>query len=78
MFNWMPQKVKRILRITAGFALLILGVICGPIPIVQGWPFVLAGLAILAVDYVWAHRWMTRIKSGAAKVADKVRGKKTD
>lgn len=40
--------VERVVRITAGVACLIIGVIGGFIPVLQGWAFILAGLALLA------------------------------
>jgi uncharacterized membrane protein YbaN (DUF454 family) len=52
----MKQKLKKGLRTAAGFLLILLGVISGFIPVLQGWMFILAGLALLAVDYHWARR----------------------
>ncbi len=42
-----------------------------------GFPFVIIGLSILAVDFMWAHRLKTRLKDEAGKLVKKVRGKKT-
>ena len=36
---------------------------------------IFAGLSILAIDFVWAHRLKTRIQNQAGKMVDKVRGK---
>jgi membrane protein implicated in regulation of membrane protease activity len=79
MWNWIIHHGKRAARIASGVILLIVGAILA-IPGVPG-PGLLvmfAGLSILAVDFVWAHRLKTRIKDGAGKMYDKVRGKKAD
>ncbi len=73
MFDWMPQNVKRILRIIAGFVLLVLGVICGFIPVLQGWIFILAGLALLSADFAWARLLRRKIRHGAQRAAAKLR-----
>ncbi len=74
--NWLIHHAKRVLRITAGAVLLIVGLILmlpgvpGP-----GFPLVLLGLGILAVDFVWAHRLKTHLKNRADKVVEKWRGR---
>ena len=67
---------KRVARITAGLAVLLAGVVMA-VPGVPGPGLVVifAGLSILAVDFVWAHRLQTRMKSGGAKILDKLRGR---
>ncbi|HEX9638135.1 MAG TPA: PGPGW domain-containing protein [Acidobacteriota bacterium] len=50
------RLLKKSIRTVGGFALLGIGVIGGFIPVLQGWVFILAGLALLAVDYHWARR----------------------
>jgi uncharacterized protein (TIGR02611 family) len=74
--KWVVHHAKRVLRITGGIAVVIVGVILS-IPGVPG-PGLLvifAGLSILAIDFVWAHRLKTRIQNQAGKMVDKVRGK---
>lgn len=39
----------RLLRMAAGILLILFGVIAGFIPILQGWIFILAGLALLGI-----------------------------
>jgi uncharacterized protein (TIGR02611 family) len=74
--NWLIHHAKRVLRITGGAVLLIVGLILmfpgvpGP-----GFPLVLLGLGILAVDFVWAHRLKTHLKNRTDKVVEKVRGR---
>lgn len=54
--------VLKVLRITTGVLLLLIGAICGFIPILQGWVFGLAGLALLSVDVPFVRRWYERAK----------------
>lgn len=74
MWKWIVHHGKRTARITAGMALLIFGIIDLPLP-GPGMLFILAGLSILAVDFVWAHRLKTKMKETATKAVNKVRGK---
>ncbi len=76
MWKWIVEHGKRIARITAGVVLLIVGLVL-MLPGVPGPGFVVvfAGISVLAVDFVWAHRLKTKMKETAGKVVDKVRGK---
>jgi membrane protein implicated in regulation of membrane protease activity len=76
MWNWLVNHGKRIARITAGVVLIIVGLFL-MLPGVPGPGFVVvfAGLSVLAVDFVWAHRLKTKLKEQAGKMVDKVRGK---
>jgi UPF0716 family protein affecting phage T7 exclusion len=47
--------VLKIVRVTLGVLLCIAGVILGPVPIVPGFVFFGAGLALLARDIPWVH-----------------------
>jgi uncharacterized protein (TIGR02611 family) len=70
------HHTKRALRITSGIVLCVVGLFF-MIPGVPGPGFVLVflGLSILAVDFVWAHRLKTHLKTHADRIVDKVRGK---
>jgi uncharacterized protein (TIGR02611 family) len=61
------QSAKRYVKIVAGFTLLVLGVVMiftpGP-----GWFTVLAGLALLAAEYVWARRLLDRLHEEGARL----------
>ena len=76
MWNWIAEHSKRVARITAGIVLIIAGLVL-MIPGVPGPGFlvVFAGISILAVDFVWAHRLKTKLKAGAGRLMDKVRKK---
>ena len=76
MWNWILNHGKRIARITSGAILILVGLFL-MIPGIPG-PGILvvfAGLSILAVDFVWAHRLKTKMKETGRKMVDKVRGK---
>lgn len=62
--KWFLHHTKRVLRITGGVLLLLVGLFF-MIPGVPGPGFVLVllGLSILAVDFVWAHRLKTHLKT---------------
>ena len=74
--KWLLHHTKRVLRIAAGFVLLGVGLIL-MLPGVPGPGIVLviAGLSILAIDFVWAHRLKTHLKNHADRVVAKMRGK---
>ena len=73
--KWLIHHTKRVLRITGGIVLLIVGAVL-MIPGVPGPGLVLVffGLSILAVDFVWAHRLKTHLKTQTDKVVKKFRG----
>ncbi len=58
-----------------GLVLIVIGVISGPVPIVQGWVFVLAGLAILSKHSPLARRWFERVRQMGRDARDKLREK---
>ena len=74
--DWIIKHGKRVARVTSGIVVVIVGLVL-MIPGVPGPGFIVvfAGLSILAIDFVWAHRLKTNIQDKAKKVADKVRGK---
>jgi tellurite resistance protein TerC len=75
MMQWLARNAKKIIRITAGIAIILIGMGLGFVPGIPGFPLVFVGLTILAVDFVWARRVKQRLKDEATKVMDKVRGK---
>jgi tellurite resistance protein TerC len=72
--NWFLKNAKKILRIAAGIIVLGAGLLLA-IPGIPGPGLIVIfiGLSILAVDFVWAHRLKTKMKSQADKLVDKVR-----
>lgn len=81
--GWIPNLkfLKRIVIAIVGFTVLLLGVVMIVLP---GPAFIIIplGLAILATEFVWAQRLLTKAKAYFDKqrqrVADKMRGKKTE
>ena len=68
------DKAKRLVRIVVGFTLLALGAVALVLP-GPGWLTIALGLALLASEFVWARRLLDRVKAGAGKVQDAIRGK---
>jgi tellurite resistance protein TerC len=71
----MLKHGTKIIRITAGVAIILIGMGLGFIPGIPGFPLVFIGLGILAIDFVWARRLKKRLQDEAKKLVDKVRGK---
>ncbi|MGQ0761025.1 MAG: PGPGW domain-containing protein [Acidobacteriota bacterium] len=79
--GWIPNLkfLKRVVIAIVGFTVLLVGV---AMIILPGPAFIIIplGLAILATEFVWAERLLTKAKAHFDKqrrrVADKVRGKK--
>ena len=70
------HHAKRAIRIATGVVVVIAGLIMS-IPGVPGPGLVVAfaGLSILAIDFVWAHRLKTKLQDQAGKVVNRVRRK---
>jgi len=55
-------RTARIALLTLGWILLTLGFIGGLLPVIQGWPFGVAGAAILYVESRWVQRKVRRFR----------------
>lgn len=71
----MTPRVRKIVDWIVGISLLVLGVIGAVLPILQGWVFILAGLAVLSSHSRWAKMAMDWLKESARKVRSRVRGR---
>ena len=71
MFLKTVQQAKRFFKIVIGFTLLLLGVVMLVTP-GPGWVAIGLGLALLAVEFVWARRLLDRIKEQGVKIKDSV------
>lgn len=62
-------------RLVVGATLLLVGVIGGFIPVLQGWIFILLGLSIIAPESARARAWLewARTKAGASTAAPTTR-----
>ncbi|HMA30031.1 MAG TPA: hypothetical protein VKS23_09210 [Thermoanaerobaculia bacterium] len=56
------SRPVRIALLTLGWALLTLGFVGGLLPVIQGWPFGIAGAAILYVESRWVQRKVRRFR----------------
>ena len=63
------DRMRRIARIVAGFALLLAGAAMILLP-GPGWVTIALGLALLAPDFPWARRSLDRLKDTGAKGAE--------
>ena len=68
------QHAKRLIKIVVGFTLLVAGLVMLVLP-GQGILTIMAALAILATEYVWARRLLDRMKEKAQQAVDVVRRK---
>jgi uncharacterized membrane protein YbaN (DUF454 family) len=57
------RLVWRILRLTAGWSLIVVGVIGLFLPILQGILFIASGLAVLSTESRWARALLQRFSS---------------
>jgi uncharacterized membrane protein YbaN (DUF454 family) len=64
------------LRQAAGWGLLLAGIAGCVLPILPGFPLLIAGLLILARDYVWAKRAVGKARRWAVKIRRKARARK--
>jgi uncharacterized membrane protein YbaN (DUF454 family) len=55
-------RTARIALLTLGWCLLTLGFIGGLLPVIPGWPFGVAGAAILYVESRWVQRKVRRFR----------------
>jgi uncharacterized protein len=66
--------VKRYSLMAVGWALLPLGVVGLFLPVLPGVLFLIIGLSILSVEYEWARRWMTALRSRFPGAGKKLQG----
>ena len=75
--RFIGRNGKRIGITIAGFAVLLAGVVLLVLP-GPGWLLIVAGLAILSTEYVWARRLLTTAKDKAEQAKDAVLQRKND
>lgn len=64
------MAIRKILRLFLGLLLVIVGIIGGFVPILQGWMFLIPGLIILADYFPPIHRLVEWAKRKAGKSAE--------
>ncbi len=72
-FGWVPKPVRQIIISVIGGTMLLLGLFM-VIPFVPGPGFLLIpiGLAILALEFAWATRWLLKIRRAAANMQERM------
>jgi len=76
--RFIRRSGKRVAVTIAGFALLLAGLAGLLLPIVPGWLLIIAGLALLGTEYVWAQRLLRIAKEKAVQAKDMVFRKKAE
>lgn len=72
----MTSRVRKVLDWTVGLVLIGIGVIGAFVPILQGWVFILAGLAVLSSHSRWAKWIHERVRKIGRDVRDRVRARR--
>ncbi|MGO4212993.1 PGPGW domain-containing protein [Terriglobus sp. 2YAB30_2] len=65
--------MKRILRESGAWLLILIGVAGCVLPVIPGIPLLIGGLAVLAVDRPWAARLLERVKEKWGKAKERIR-----
>ena len=75
MLRWVGRNSKRVGITIIGFVLVLGGIVLLPLP-GPGMLIIIAGLAVLGTEYMWARRALELAKQKAKQAADKVRRRK--
>ena len=75
MVRWVGRNSKRVAITIVGFVLVLGGIALLPLP-GPGMLVIIAGLAVLGTEYMWARRMLDAAKSRAKQAADRVRKRK--
>lgn len=68
----MATRLRKVIDWTLGLGLIAFGAAMSLVPIVQGWVFVVMGLAVLSSHSAFAKRHYDRLRQLGRKVRDKV------
>ena len=68
----MTPRIRKAVDWTVGLTLIGVGFVAGFIPVLQGWIFVLAGLAVLSSHSPFAHRQYERLKAAGRHLRERV------
>jgi uncharacterized protein len=66
--------LKRLALIVTGWTLLVLGIAGLFLPVLPGVALLIIALSILSVEYEWARRWMTALRSRFPGADKKLQG----
>ncbi len=70
-----PSPVRKIVDWILGLSLIAVGVVAGFIPVLQGWPFILAGLAVLSSHSRLARSLLDRARHVGRRIRDGLKGR---
>jgi uncharacterized membrane protein YbaN (DUF454 family) len=68
-----PSRARKVADWAIGLSLIALGVIGGFVPVLQGWVFVIAGLAVLSSHSRLARRVLDRLKRAERELLSRLR-----
>lgn len=71
-------RIRKIVDWVVGLTLIVIGVIGGFVPILQGWVFILAGLAVLASHSRWARALLEVVRGWGRRAREKLRKGRAD
>jgi tellurite resistance protein TerC len=71
--NTTYREAKRVIILIIGMTLVTLGVILLILP-GPGLLTILLGLSLLAIEFVWARRWLARVRTMSANASDRIKG----
>lgn len=64
----LPRQLRRVIVSVIGFTLIVLGLLLIVLPGPFTIPFLVLGLAILALEFAWADRMLDQVKAQGKKV----------
>ena len=67
------RQARRIIVAVIGFTVVLAGLVMIVTP-GPGWLVIVLGLSILSAEFVWARRWLRRIKKTGSELARTVLG----
>jgi uncharacterized protein (TIGR02611 family) len=75
VYRFIFRSTKRLVVFVVGVALFVLGIVLIPLPGPFSIPLMIAGLAVLATEYVWAQRALDTVRDRAKRASDAARGR---
>jgi uncharacterized protein (TIGR02611 family) len=73
VYEFIFRSTKRVVVFVVGVALFLLGVALIPLPGPFSIPLMIAGLAVLATEYVWAEKALDTVKDRAKRASEAAR-----
>ncbi len=73
LLTFIFRSTKRIAVFVIGVALVLLGIALIPLPGPFSIPLMIAGLAVLATEFIWAERMLDQVKDKTTQVTDIVK-----